>query len=95
MESFSKAPGCPDNFLSIDPIGNYTRKAGDYLVGFSRGYYGELGDLPERMNAHAKENSLTLTGPVYVMYLHEEICTKDTSQYLAKCSIAISKKRGK
>jgi len=93
MESFLKGPGRPDNFVSIDPIGTYIRKAGDYLVGFARGYYGELGDLPERMDKHAKENDLTLTGPVFTMYLHEEISTSDPSQYLAKCSVAIGKKR--
>ena len=92
MESFIKAPGRPDNFVSIDPIGTYTRKAGDYLVGFCRGYYGELGDLPERMVYYSKENSIPITGPVYTMYLHEEISTKDPSQYLAKCSIAVGKK---
>jgi len=93
MESFAKAPGRPDNFLSIDPIGTYTRKAGDYLVGYARGNYGEIGDLPERMIAYAKENSLNTSGPVYSMYLHEEICTKDPENYLCKCSIAVSKKR--
>ena len=93
MDSFVKGPGRPDHFLSIDPIGVYTRKAGDYLVGYARGYYGDIGDLPERMLAYAKENSLQLTGPVYTIYLHEEICTNDPSQYLAQCSVAISKRR--
>ena len=94
MDSFAKAPGCPDNFLSIDPIGTYERKAGNYLVGYVRGYYGQLGDLPERMTAYANDNSIKLSGPVFTMYLHEEICTPDPSQYLAKVSVAIEKKRG-
>ena len=93
MESFKKAPSCPDHFISVDPIGFHTRKAGDYLVGYARGYYGNMGDLPDRMEAYAKEHSLHLTGPVYNMYLNEEISTKDPSQYLAQCSVAISKKR--
>ena len=93
IESFRKAPGHPDNFLSIDPIGTYTRKAGDYLVGFTRGYYGEVGDLPDRMFAYAEENNLSLTGPVYTLYLHEEISTKEPSEYLAKCCVAVNKKR--
>jgi len=93
MDSFTKAPGCPDNFVSIDPIGTYTRKAGNYLVGFARGYYGELGDLPDRMSVYAKEKNIPLTGPVFTMYLHEEICTADPSQYLAKCSVAVGKRR--
>ena len=95
MESFTKGPGRPDHFLSIDPIGTYTRKGGDYIVGFARGDYGEIGDLPERMAAYAKQNSLNTTGPVYTFYLFEEICTADPTQYLAKCSVAISKKRSR
>ena len=95
MESFTTAPGRPDHFLSFDPVGNHIRKAGDYLVGYVRGYYGDMGGLPARMAAYASENSLALTGPVYTMYLHEEICMTDPSKYLAQCSIAIAKKRGK
>lgn len=93
MKSFMKAPGCPNNFISIDPIGAHVRKAGEYLVGFVRGYYGELGDLPERMAAFACDHGIGLNGPVYTMYLLEEISTCDRSQYLAKCSIAVRKSR--
>jgi len=95
METFLERPGCPDNFFSLDPIGSYVRKAGNYLVGYVRGYYGELGDLPERMVAYAKENNIPLSGPVFTMYLHEEISTTDPSQYLAKCSIAVASKKKK
>jgi len=95
MESFAKAPDCPDHFLSLDPIGPYVRDAGDYLVGYARGYYGKIGDLPERMNAYAKEHSLNIPGPVHIVYLHEETCTVDTNNYLAQCTVAVSKKRHK
>ena len=95
LDLFAKAPACPSNFISIDPVGFHIRKAGDYLVGFTRGYYGDAGDLPQRMASYAKEHSLNITGPVYLMYLNEEISTKDPSQYLAQASIAISKKRGR
>ena len=93
MESFLKAPGRPDNFFTIDPLGSHTRKAGDYVIGFTRGDYGEMGDLPQRMAAYAKENSLKITGPVYTIYLLDEICAKDPSQYLAQSCIAVSRKR--
>ena len=95
IESFIAAPGRPDHFLSFDPVGNHIRKAGDYLVGYVHGYYSNMGGLPEKMAAYAKENSIPLTGPVYTMYLHEEICITDPSKYLAQCSIAVAKKRGK
>ena len=93
FESFAKAPGRPDHFFSADPVGTHTLKAGDYLTGFAQGYYGQIGDLPERMIAYAKENSLNITGPVYTEYLLDEICVKNPDQYLAQCSIAISKRR--
>jgi len=89
MKSFLKAPARPNNFLSIDPVGSLIRKAGEYLVGFTRGNYLELGDLPERMDKYAREHSIALSGPVYTIYLLEEISTSDTSQYLAKCSVAV------
>ena len=95
IESFMKEPSRPDNFFSIDPVGTYRRKEGNYLVGFARGYYGEMGDLPERMEAYIKENSLTVSGPVYTFYLHEEISTNDPSQYLAQTCVAVSKPKTK
>ena len=91
MESFMREPSRPEHFFSIDPTGTHMRKAGNYLIGFARGYYAEMGDLPERMEAYAKENSLTVSGPVYTMYLHEEISTQDPSQYLAQSCVAVSK----
>jgi len=93
VESFVASPGRPDRFISIDPVGTHTQKAGDYLIGHVRGYYGELCDLPERMVAFAKDNSLSITGPVYIVYLFDEFCTKEPSQYLAQSSIPISTRR--
>jgi len=95
LESFINSPGRPDHFISVDPIGTHTRKAGDYLVGYVNGYYGMLGDLPDRMLAYAEEKSLSVQGPAYVLYLVEEICTSDPTQYIAQCSVAISKRRGR
>jgi DNA-binding transcriptional MerR regulator len=89
MESFLKAPALPDRFFSIDPLGSHIRKAGNYLLGFSRGYYAEFGDLPAKMDAYARENELDIAGPVYTIYLHDEICTQDSELYLAQSCIAV------
>ena len=90
MDNFVKNPGKPDFFFSLDPTGNRTLSSGDYLIGFQRGYYGELGDLPERMTTYANENALTLSGPVFVTYLFDEICVKDPIQYLAQACVAVA-----
>jgi len=89
IECFTATPNRPCNFISIDPTGLHKRKAGQYLTGFARGYYGDLGDLPQRMNAYAKENAVETKGPVYILYLFEETCIQDPSRYLAQCCIAV------
>jgi len=91
MENFLRSPGQPDHFFSIDPTGNSKREAGEYLIGHSRGYYGVFGDLPERMAAYAQEHSLTCYGPVFALYLIDEICIKDHDQYLARVLVAVKK----
>ena len=91
LDSFRNEPSRPDHFFSIDPIGTHIREERDYLVGFTRGFYGEMGDLPERMAAFAEENDLLLFGPVYTMYLYDEICVQDSAQYLAQSMIAVEK----
>ena len=91
IASFIEKPKRPEYFFSIDPTGNHSMETGDYLVGYARGYYGEFGDLPERMAAYAEENSINISGPVYTVYLLDEICMQDPSQYLAQSCVAVSK----
>ncbi len=93
MEGFLAAPHQPDRFFSVDPTGNHTKFAGEYLSGFVRGYYGEFGDLPQQMAAYMADSALTATGPVYAVYLHDEICITDPSQYLSMITVAVTKRR--
>jgi len=91
VESYFAHPERPDYFFSWDPTGNRKRAEGEYLIGFHRGNYGEFGDLPERLAAYKEENGLALSGPVYTLYLHDEVCVQDPSQYLAQVCIAAKK----
>ena len=95
LDAFLRAPGQPDYYFSIDPTGYDKRPGGDYLVGYARGYYGEFGDLPQRMIDYAKGHNLTLYGPVRVIYLHDEICMREQDQYLARVIIAAKRARRK
>ena len=90
MEEFLKAPGEPNYFFSVDPHGTEKMPEGLYMVGYAKGYYGNLGDLPERMAEHAKVHNLKCEGPLYVIYLLDEVCILDPDQYLAQVCIAIS-----
>ena len=89
IDSFTKAPAEPENFFSLIPTGQDVKPAGQYLVGYTRGYYGEMGDLPQRLQAYAKENNIALEGPAYAIYLHDEVSVSDADQYLVQVSVAI------
>jgi len=65
------------------------------LTGFHSGYYGEFDDLSERMAAYMEENDLTVSGPLYIIYLFDEICVEDPTQYLAMVCVAVSKPKNK
>ena len=89
LSAFLDRPGCPNHFLSINPLGTHKRAAGNYLVGYARGRYGDIGTLPRRMLEHAKTHSLNISEPVYMLYLHDELCSTSSEDCLAQCSITI------
>ena len=93
IDAFFDSPGRPDRYFSFDPIGNAVRKKGLYLVGYERGYYGEFDVLPVKMAKYAKEHSLSFSGPVYTIYLHDEICMVNPDQYLSRTMVAVSDKK--
>ena len=91
--TFLTAPGKPTRFFSLTSAGQDVKKAGEYLVGYARGYYGNVGNLPQRMQAYAKEHGLIFSGPVYEIYLHDEISISDPDQYLIQVSIPVKRPR--
>lgn len=90
FKSFKREPSFPNHFVTIDPYGSHIRKAGEYLVAYCRGYYGELGDVVERMEKYAGNNGLRFAGCVYTSYLHGEFATSDPSKYLAQICVAVT-----
>ena len=91
MDRFIAAPSCPDHFFSIDPVGTYSQSNGNYLVGYQRGYYGEMGDLPQRMEDFVAANAVKVSGKLYTVYLIDETCSQDPDQYLAQSFVAVKK----
>jgi DNA-binding transcriptional MerR regulator len=89
VAEFFKQPGRPKRFFSVDPSGMEEQPAGEYLYGYTRGYYGDLGDLPERMTAYAAEHGIPLGGPVFHLYLHDEVSVKDHDNYLSRVIVAV------
>lgn len=86
---FKSDPTVPDYFFSLDPTGNRRLESGNYLTGFTRGDYGDFGDLPRRMESYAAEQKLSMSGPLYTLYLHDEICVKDPDKYLVQVCVKV------
>ena len=93
MDDFMDEPSLPSRFFSLDPKGREMREKGLYLIGFTRGYYGRTNDLPDRLKCYAKKNGLIFCGPVYNLYLFDEMCLGDPEQYLLQVSAFVKETR--
>ena len=93
MDALLKAPGKPDKFVSHDPLGNRIREAGQYMVGYHCGDYGFFGDLPEQMADYARANKLLFSGPVFTLYLLDEISMVNPDEYVSQIVVKVSEKK--
>jgi len=89
IDEFLRNPIRPPRFYSVDPDGNKQKDAGRYLVGYNRGFYGEIGNLPERMIAFAQENNLEFAGPMFNIFVMDEISVLDSNNYLMQASVLL------
>jgi DNA-binding transcriptional MerR regulator len=90
MTEFMSEPSLPTRFFSLDPKGNEIKKAGLYLIGYTRGYYGQTNDLPERMKAFAEKNGLAFSGSVYSIYLTDEVSVTNSEEYLLQVTVPVT-----
>jgi DNA-binding transcriptional MerR regulator len=93
MERFLGNSSRPDRFFSHDPAGKDSIASGLYLTAYTRGYYGQTNDLPQRMTTYADRNGLTFDGHVYNTYLLDELSMTDQDQYLLQVSASVSEVR--
>jgi DNA-binding transcriptional MerR regulator len=89
MEAFTDSPSEPTCFFSVDPSGRDKRPMGNYLVGYERGYYGETGNIKDRIQAYIEEHELTITGPVYNLYILDELSERNHDNYLLQFSVQV------
>ncbi|MDR1796979.1 MAG: MerR family transcriptional regulator [Clostridiales Family XIII bacterium] len=89
FDTFKEHPGEPCNFFSVDPSGIDKKQPGKYLVAYTRGYYGNTGDMTERVKRYLDENKLTPAGPVYNIFLLDELSIKEQDQYLMQFSMRV------
>ncbi|MCL2351685.1 MAG: MerR family transcriptional regulator [Firmicutes bacterium] len=85
---FFKNPGQPSRFISMNPHGGSEIAAGNYLVAYKTGFYGKAGDAAERISSFIKERRYELKGPVYEIYLLDEICVSEPDRYVSQILVA-------
>jgi len=65
FDAFAEDGAKPSRYCLVDPEGDLTRPAGNYLLGFSRADGSAGGDLPKRLAAYAEAKGAALSGPVW------------------------------
>jgi DNA-binding transcriptional MerR regulator len=90
FEGFAKDPNRPNHFFSYGIDGSQMKPEGDYLVAYHRGYYGQAKGLPERVRAYIDEHHLTLTGPVYNLFVLDGIAVSKPDDYLLQFSVRVA-----
>jgi effector-binding domain-containing protein len=82
MEAFIREPARPKRFFFVNPDGEDKKPAGKYLVGYARGFYGQPNGIAQKISDYARDNSISLHGPVYNIYIHDELSVDDPDRYL-------------
>jgi DNA-binding transcriptional MerR regulator len=90
LEDNMKYPGEPTRFFSLDPDGKDKKPAGRYCIGYSRCYYGNPGDIVERIVAWAKEKGVELTEEIYQIFLFDEISLHEHNNYLMQTAVRVA-----
>ena len=90
FDEFLTTPSRPKRFYSLDPNGLDIMQSGYYLTGYTRGDYGVVNDLPDRLADYAKEHRLKVVGPVYQFYPLNEVSIEDPDNYLTNVSIRLA-----
>jgi len=97
LEDFIERPSLPERFFSLDPDGHTKTTAGYYIVSYTHGDYGKMGHLPNQLKDFVADHGLDANelGPVYQVYLLNEVSQMDPSQYLLRTAVLIPAKYGK
>jgi len=89
LQEFLDSPTRPKRFFSLDPNGFDMKSPGNYLSGYSKGNYGEIDDLPQRIASYIKEKNLKAIGPVYHTYPLSEVSLQNPDDYVSCVSIRL------
>ena len=82
----------PDRFYFYHPKGDEYRPESLYVIGYTRGGYGNCGELYERLMDFIDENEYEISGDSFEEYVLNEISVVNDQNYLIRIMIAVTKK---
>jgi len=89
FDTFYAHPGEPDHFFLLLSTNSDQEKKIKVLTAYSRGFYGQPGDIAERMAHALKEKHLKPAGRLLCVYIEDEISTIDPSHYLMQATLRV------
>lgn len=89
FERFYDRPAEPGNFFLLLDTNDDSPDTLEVLTAYSRGFYGQTGDISIRMKHALAARKLTPDGPVLCSFIEDEISTIDPSQFLMMATVRI------
>ena len=82
----------PDRYYFFNPEGRDRKPAAYYAVGYTRGGYGNHGDLYKRIIDFIDFNGFLICGDAYEEYPLNEVCVNESDDYLVRVMITVRAK---
>ena len=83
----------PDRFYFYHPKGEEIRPASLYAIGYTRGGYGNCGDLYQVLLDYIEKEGCRVSGDTFEEYILNEICVDNDQNYLIRVMIAVEKNK--
>ena len=82
----------PDRYYFYNPEGRDKKPAALYAIGYTRGGYGQGGELYARLIDYINNNGYEICGDAYEEYPLNEVCITDSNNYLIRLMITVREK---
>ena len=83
----------PDRYYFYNPEGYDKRPASLYAIGYTRGGYGQGGDLYNKIIEFIDMNGFEICGEAFEEYPLNELCVSNDSNYLIRVMITVREKK--
>ena len=83
----------PDRYYLFNPEGKDIKPASLYAIGYTRGGYGQSGQVYGRILEYIDANGFEITGSAYEEYILNEVTVVDEDNYLMRVMIEVEERK--